>query len=373
MKVLYIGVYRDGTGWGQAAIDYILALDAAGIEVVPRPLKLSNSHHTPPERIRELEKRSSAGCDVVIQHILPHQMEFDGRFSKNIALFASETDSFRWSHWPERLNLMDEVWCINRQQKAATYGSGVKRPVRVVPHATDITRFQKQHKPLERLRRELDGGFTFYTIGELVRRKNLPALIKAFHLEFSPSEPVNLVIKATKPGFSADETAKHIGAMCDEIKSGLKLYRRLETYHREIIITERFSDEDLLRLHASCDCFVCPSFGEAWCIPAFDAMAMGKTPIVTNCGGFSDYLTLDCGWLVNCRPEPVFGEKDTFQDLFVGHEQWSLVNINHLRACMRTTYENEKLRKYMAEAGIDRAYDYTYERIGSVMKGLLEE
>ncbi len=43
MKVLYIGCYRDHTGWGQAAIDYILAMDSVGIDVVCRPLKLNQT------------------------------------------------------------------------------------------------------------------------------------------------------------------------------------------------------------------------------------------------------------------------------------------------------------------------------------------
>jgi len=39
MKILYIGNYRDGTGYGQAAEDYILSLDSVGANVVCRPLK----------------------------------------------------------------------------------------------------------------------------------------------------------------------------------------------------------------------------------------------------------------------------------------------------------------------------------------------
>ena len=34
MKVLYLGHYKEGTGWSQAAIDYILAMDSVGIDVV---------------------------------------------------------------------------------------------------------------------------------------------------------------------------------------------------------------------------------------------------------------------------------------------------------------------------------------------------
>ena len=54
MKVLYVGCYRDGTGWGNAAIDYILSMDKAGIEVVPRPLRLDNTSGYVPQIIDEL-------------------------------------------------------------------------------------------------------------------------------------------------------------------------------------------------------------------------------------------------------------------------------------------------------------------------------
>ena len=374
LKVLYIGVYRDPTGWGEAARQYILSLDAVGIEVVPRPLKLHPEQCRPPERILQLEKNDSAGCDVVIQHLLPHSMEYNGHFRKNIGLFASETDSFRYSHWPEHLNMMDEVWYVNRAQRRAGFcNSGVDFPGFVIPHACDITRFQKSYQPLEKLKEKLDGNFVFYTIGELVRRKNLPALIKAFHLEFDRSEPVSLVIKASKPRMSADEAAKHVDAMCDDIKASLKLHANIHSYHRECVITQRFSEEDMMRLHATCDCFVSPSFGEAWCIPAFDAMALGKTPIVTDCGGFRDYLSNDTGWLVAGREEPVFGEKDTFDDLFTGYERWTAVDIDWLRRAMRQAYQDGDLRRQKAEAGIDRAYDFTHEKVGHLMKRYLED
>ena len=72
MKVLYIGHYREGTGWGRAAIDYILSMDAAGIEVVPRAVKLNDRQPELPPRLLELENQESSGCDVCIQHVLPH-------------------------------------------------------------------------------------------------------------------------------------------------------------------------------------------------------------------------------------------------------------------------------------------------------------
>jgi glycosyltransferase involved in cell wall biosynthesis len=373
MRVLYIGVYRDGTGWGQAAIDYILALDAAGIDVVPRPLKLNDRDHRPPGRILELEKKTPQGCDVCIQHVLPHQMDYNGRFRRNIGLFASETSDFAPSSWADRLNLMDEVWVINYAQKQAAQKSGVTVPIHVVPHATDVTRFQRSYEPLPQLAGFRDAGmFAFYTLGEMVRRKNLAATLKAFHTEFDPSEPVSLVIQTSIPGQSPAQTGQGVRGFCDEIKRGLKLNGGdTKRYAQELILAERLSDLDILRLHASCDCFVQPSFGESWSIPAFDAMAMGRTPIVTACTGYLDWMTPQTGWLVPGHEEPVFGALETFADVHTGAETWCAVDVLALRRALREAYTKDSLRQEKSAHGIQRAYDFSYENVGALMKELL--
>lgn len=367
MKVLYCGVYRDGTGWGQAAIDYIMSLDAAGVEVVPRHIKLNDSQPKLPLRMDALEARSSVGCDVVIQHVLPNMMAYHGRL-KNIGLFASETSHFRGSGWADYLNMMDEVWVINNQQIVACERSGVKRPIHVVPHATDIERFQKTYKPLSILEHfKEQKQFVFYTIGEYTRRKNVMAMVKAFHLEFLPEEPVQLVLKVNIPGLSPEQCKAAVEEDCKRVKEGLKLHG----CKQERVITERLSDEGIMRLHASCDVFISSSTGEAFCIPGMDAMAMGKTPIVTNCGGFPDYLSNEEGWLVNSHEEPCFGVTDSVQGLYFGDENWNQIDITHLRSCMREAFSNSLLRQAKAIQGLTRAYDFSYEEVGAKMKALL--
>lgn len=372
LKPLFLGVYRQPTGYGQAARDYILALDAAGVDVVPRPVFLGQERCGIPERIVELEKKSASGATHVIQHLLPHLYEYAGGV-KNIGLFAWETSHFRGSTWAEKLNTLDEAWVINRKQFYASVQSGVNVPIRVVPHATDIRRFERNYPPLEELQAKLAGAFTFYTIGELVRRKNLAGLLKAFHLEFDPNEPVALVIKASIPGKSPMEVASYLEGMTTDIKQGLKLYRDVAHYHREHVVTDRLSPEGMMRLHATCDCFVQPSYGEAWSIPAFDAMAMGRTPIVSGNSGFLDWMSPETGWLIECRPEPVFAVMDSFADLYTGAEEWQMPSIDHLRRAMREAFENRELRRQKAEAGIDRAYAFTYENVGNYMRQLLDQ
>ena len=369
MKVLFIGCYRDGTGWAQAAIDYILAADSAGVDIVCRPVKLNDSTAEIPNRIVELEKKPLSGCDVCIQHVLPHLMDYNGRFKKNIGLYASETSTMKYSSWPQKINRMDEAWVINSQMSDCATESDVSVPVKIIPHASDTSKFKRSHK---KINLPTKGEFIFYFIGELIRRKNLVSLLKAFHLEFTTNEPVSLLIKTSKYGLSDDECAENVVGMCNAVKENLKLYSSIDDYKQEIIVTERLSDEDIINLHNTCDCFVMPSFGEAWCIPAFDAMGFGKTPICTNTGGMADFLSDGGGILVEGYPEPVFGMTETFHDIYTGHEDWINVDIRGLQKAMRKIYtmhtDKDPDYKKMKEQGLKSACKYSYENIGKLME-----
>ena len=128
----------------------------------------------------------------------------------------------------------------------------------------------------------------------------------------------------------------------------------------------------MMQLHHTCDCFVMPSYGEGWCIPAFNAMGMGKTPICTEVGGINSYLS-GGGIFVDSFLEPVFGMNDTFPDLFMGNEDWKQVNISSLRKAMRLIYENKEYRENCSEYGMNKIYDFSYNKIGSLMKEVLEK
>lgn len=360
MKVLYIGVF-DHTGYGHAATDYALALDSVGVDVVCRRLILSKSSYDPPERLKELLGKSSAGCDVVIQHMLPHQMDFNGNM-KNIGLFEFETSWFGYSAWGDRLNCMDEVWVPNKQMVDACRKSGVNRPVKVVPHTKDMSIFSAK-TPVARD----SSDFTFYFIGELNRRKNLYALLRAFYSEFSEEESVRLVVKTSAPGMSEHDCTKQVDQICNDIKKGMKV-KSCPNVH---VISRFMSDDEIQSLHESCDCFVMPSFGEAWSLPAFDAMAYGKTPIATACTGFLDYLDDESGWLVNCREEPAFGMVGAAPDLYTSDVNWWSIDVLHLRQCMREAFSDGVLRREKALSGRKRAHEYSYQNVGTLMKEIL--
>ena len=374
LKVLFIGAFKDGTGWGNAAQNYILALDSVGITVVPRAIKLNDRTNAYiPSRILELEENDEQGSDVCIQHVIPDMMEPRGCFDVNVGAFMCETTHFRNTKWSRSLNMMDQVWATNDDMSMAAWRSGVKAPITVVPLCFDVSKYSQPYNPYPIP--EPNDKFVFYTIGELIRRKNLTALLRAFHLEFKPREPVSLLIKGHMPGASQMESHRIAKSIIEDIKRGLRLYPNETDYHNEIIITQWLSDEEVMRLHKTGDCFVLPSYGEAWCIPGFEAMAIGNPVILSGEGGPESYIDDEInGLLIDGRYEPVLirPEEVPLPDIWVGNEDWFSVNINTLRGHMRNVYENKKLRERLSSNGIDKAYEYSHQVVGQKMKNLLE-
>jgi len=306
MKVLFVAPYRDGTGYGQAAIEYILALDAIDVDVVPGLLSYNKRSVPVPKRIEELEAKSIQGCDVVIQNTIPGSFDYNGNFDKNIGLFFTETSNFRsQSDWVRQCNTMDELWVGSVDSISHVYASDVTTPTINVPVPCDPGKYAKRYEPFAI--QEVQDKFAFYFIAEYSRRKNLTALLKAFHLEFHKREDVCLVIKCSIPGKSKADSVRRTVEHCTDIKEQLALYDRIDDYHEEHIICDHLDDEQMMSLHQTCDCFVMPSFAEGWCLPAFDAMAMGNTPICSNIGGIRDFMNNAHGTLIAVQPQPVFG------------------------------------------------------------------
>ncbi len=360
MKILYIGNYRDGTGWANACINNILALDSVGVDIVPRAITFENQQQDYPNRIKELESASAQGCNVCIQHTLPHLYSYDSRY-KNIGFLAVESSNFKDTGWQHNINLMDELWVPSHAAKISCENSGVKIPVKVAPHSLDMSGYKSStagNKVQEML-----STFNFAFIGEFIERKNLQALIKAFHMEFQFQEPVNLFIKTSKVELpQMQEFVKHI-------KSGLKIRNR---YREEIIITGRLEKEDYISVLSQCHSFVMPSRGEAFCIPALEAMALGIPVIYTEETGMDDFCV---GSAVPSKATPCFGAVTTLPNLDTANSDWREIDVTALCAAMRQAYQtwNSDEEKINREKVMDVAKTYDHKPIGYKMKELLND
>ena len=368
MKVLYIGNYNDGTGWGNACANNILALDSAGVDIVPRAITFNDSHSTSNQRITELEDQNEQDIDVCIQHTLPPLYSYNSSF-KNIGIFYTETVTFSETMWHKHINLLDEVWVPNRQMVTASQKSGVNIPIKLAPLCLPMEDYQNVEDCASV--GEFSGCFNFCFVGEIIKRKNIETLLRAFHTEFHPSEPVNLFLKLSKPGYGHDETLKYFDALSDSVKRALKIRKN---YRKEIAITGRLESRHLHSLMNKCDCFVMPSFGEAWCIPALESMAMGMPVIYTANTGMDDFCE---GWKVPSSPDPCYMATDSMDSVYTSLTRWMEPDLESLCSIMRVAYETYKNdpKEYNSkkDASIAKAREYDIKCIGKKLKELLYE
>ena len=357
MNVLYISDYRSATGYGKAAIEYIRSLNASDINVYCRPLIFDKSNlEKIPEDIEKIENKRPNNIDVVIQHTLPNHMQYDAEYC-NIGMFASETNSFKASGWSDHLNMMDGVFVFNNQMVDACKASGVNQEVKVIPHATNTDKFFRAYKPLDYIKSlKKNDKFIFYTIGEFNRSKNFASLIMAYLLEFGFDENVCLLVKT-----SCKE--EEFFSLCNQISDSIK-YKNLPEI---ALINSRLTEEEINSIHYNSDCFVQTSHGEAWSIPAFDAMCFGKTPIVPAASGYLNYMDNDCGWLVPVYESQVFGMNSNRPDLYRGDEIWWQVDISKTKQFMREAYENKENRTKKGENGMNRAFSFSHAEIGKLL------
>lgn len=365
MRVLYISPFNT-SGYGEAAVRNVHSLHTVGVDVVCRRINLGGTHHSSP-LLDELERKSLKGVTHVVQHSLPSHFQGCSGL-KQLGLFAMETRKVPQT-WLRRLRFMDVAGCISCEQSEAVSALGLKTAI--IPHACDPEIYQ-QHLPyLPQLQPYKDRQYcVFYGIGEWVRRKNWASLLRAYYTEFRRSDRVILVLKTGIPGISPAESSSRIESFCRDIYVGLKLGpERIRP--PVLVMTDTFSEQQILSLHQSGNCYISTSSGEAWNLPAMDAMGIGNPVIVPRAGGFLDYVTEECGFLVPGHFDNCFGAVDAVPEMYAGDDDWLMVNQPYLRQVMRSMYQSPGERYNKGLAGAARVYDFTYEKVGTILKDAL--
>jgi glycosyltransferase involved in cell wall biosynthesis len=371
MKVLYIGHYKERGGWAEATKNYILAMNEVGIDVVCRNVTLTQDHPVSKE-IEKLEKKSTENVDICIQHVLPHHLIGTNQFKKNIAFLASESTSIKDLTWFEYLKLMDEIWVPNTNLKLSLENDGLKN-ITIIPHCFDVEKYTKKYPEIN-LPISKD-AFKFYYIGDWNERKNIEAIIRCFHSEFDEADDVQLIFKINKFGYTQEKLQSEFNNFVSQYKQKLRIHQDQSRYKKEIIIANHLSDDQLCAFHQYCDCFLCPSHGEAWSIPSFEAMAFGNIPICTNFGGPSDFIdqnNVNTGYLIDGIEISCLCSDAAFPEIFTSREYWIQPSDMQIRKAMRHAYENKDKLKCKKD-GIKRAKLFSYEKIGQLIKDKLNE
>ncbi len=360
-SVLYIGHYKDGTGWGNAAQNNILALHRAGVDVYPRAITYETDGHTCHPEIEELENKDSNDYDFVIQHTLPSNWSYDSRFY-NIGCFTTESSDFIPTGWQNSMNMMDEIWVPTQNAMDACLASGVSKPIiTVVPYGIEDVAVPANGQTIK----ELNDNFTFGFVGEFIERKNVKALIKAFHITFQGYEPVNLFIKTSKSDLDS------VNQYIQHVKNGMKLGN---DYKEVVVVAGIMDKKDYYSVLNQVDCFVMPSRGESPCIPAMEALSLGIPVMRTDGIGMPYTETINEFYPshVNSYDTPCFGAVDALPDLDTALSTWKEIDVLDLAEKMRFIFDNrDQGNKSLYEAIDSVTQTFTLQYVGENMKEIL--
>ena len=368
MKIVYLSVYRDGTGYGHAAENLIECMDYVGLDVVPLWTTLSSMPDGTTETIENLESKDLDNVDVVIQQILPEGFcRIEG--VKNVGLFFCETTHFKGSNWQYSCNLMDEIWVSTEEQKKACRDSGVTVPVTIIDIPYNFDKYEmdvKEHKDIEFS--GFDNTFKFYTISDISYRKNVLGLITAYYSEFSKNDNVSLILRCYINGKDPQETEEYLTGSINQLKHEIK--KDPNSYPPIIFIWDRMSDEDITRLHQTCDCFAIASRGEGECIPAFEAGAMNNWVVAPGWNGPKKIFENTDQFIVHDIIEkPVIGMGDSLSHLYNFDETWYECSLSEVSRKMREAYESPTVSesKQVLESR------FSYKVVGDKLKSTLKE
>jgi hypothetical protein len=335
MKIAYISVYRDGTGYSHAAENMIEGLDHAGVDVVPVWTTLSNPCEGTTDKIKTLEKKNLDGIDAVIQHTLPESFcRLEG--VKNIGSFFWETTHFKGSNWQYSCNLMDEIWVTTDEQKLACLQSGVTVPVRVVDIPYNFDKYKKDTESLEL--RGFEDHYLFYTISDISYRKNVLGLITSYLSEFSSSDNVALVLRCYINGKDKEETEEYLEGAITQLKN--EINKPPNAYPPIVLISDRLTDDQILKLHKRCSCFISASRGEGECIPALEAGAMDNWVIVPGWNGPKKLFSKTNQFIINeVIEKPVIGMGHAMKHLYNYDETWYECSLSEMSRSMRKVFD----------------------------------
>jgi GT2 family glycosyltransferase/Flp pilus assembly protein TadD len=240
--------------------------------------------------------QSAAHPDVTIRHAWPPR--FEQPPGKWVMIQPWEFGRLPTAWLVPMRDAVDEVWAYSRAVKNVYVESGVpSEKVHVVPLGVDPTRF---HPGVEPLPLATEKRVRFLFVGGTIWRKGIDVLLEAYRRTFRRSDDVCLVVKdmggdSFYKGQTAGEAIREIQADPDAPEI--------------LYLTDTLTDDEIPRLYAACTCLVNPFRGEGFALPVAEAMACGRSVIVSRGGPCDDFCPeASTYWVPTVRRPIVLGD-----------------------------------------------------------------
>lgn len=343
MSLTFMGPTFDASGYAEAlrSILFDLLQLKYQIRVIPRDWSQLDAG-LPFAKKQELEKlcHSEIFPEGPIIQICEAQdfRPVPGRF--NIGLTMLESDRLP-QHWIEKCNQMDQVWVPSTFNRQTFINSGVKsEKIRVVPLGVNINRFHPKATPMDV--KQSQTKFIFLSNFEWVPRKGYDLLMRAYLEEFTHTDPVVLIMK-TYDGSGFDPTGANM------YRDWNKLIESANIKHPPAIefITKGMHYNEMPSFYTAGNCYIIPTRGEGWNLPALEAMASGIPVITTNWSAHLDFVNEENGYLIGVERLEQIPKRGIANDEIYDGAQWAVPSLSDIRKWMRHAVEHpeELMRK----------------------------
>jgi len=301
MKIRYYGHVGVPTGFGVAAAEMCMALLAAGHELeISTDGKACHPKYLPLARCFRNEVDLGTP-DVVVVHTLPLDC---AKFlaERRIRELYPDALCVAYTTWEgaskvpadvdTAFRAFDHLWVPSTvTRRACLVPPETLRPILVVPHPFDEALWTPEPPALPPR-----SPYRFYYVGAWTARKNVEGVIRAYLRTFQASEDVELVLQSSAAGPSVAEVAILATGLADGPLPCIRFSNR------------RMTDEEIWTLHRECHCFVTATRGEAWNLPAFDALLARRHVIAPAGMGHGDFLRDTSASLFRGHLVPAFGD-----------------------------------------------------------------
>lgn len=373
LEVLWEGPAYDLSGYGYANRGYLLAMFRKGIHVKLQPRFFYKGHGNlgpgvAAKRILDSMQRND------VKNTAPKVMDETPEFYKKLGKRPCIGNTiFELTGvpplWVDHINeVCEELWLPNKFNEGIFKSSGVTVPIYLIPHGVDTKRFNPKAEPLTITNKK---GFNFLSVFQWTPRKGPDVLFKAYLKEFTDKDDVCLIVRSFRSNSSFEEQAV--------IKRNIRKFKRKYVPEKKdcpkvIFMGDNIPDEHMASLYTAADCFVLPSRGEGWNMPAAEALACQIPVITTDWGGHKCFLDNRNSYLIKVDGFEVtkWMEWIPWYNSIL-RLKWAEPSVDDLRKKMREVFECPEKAKKKARRGMLKLKTFSWTRAANLIVERLKE
>lgn len=371
MKIRYCAPLLDHSGYAKGARSYFLSLmEQPNVSVIAAPVSFDK---TPPnlgpigDTIRSVVDKNAVH-DVNIMHLTPeHYPIFRTQCDLNVGMTLWETTHIP-EKWVKDINSSVDLVIVPCEWNRQVFKDcGVTKPIELVPYGFNPVEYQNTSK-LE-INGISENDYVFFSVFQWTQRKNYAGLIRAYFHAFYGVKDVVLLLKTYRSSTDEKET-EIIVDTCRHLKK--EFGGDINKVPRILLITDIISDEDIVRLNNTGDCYVSASRSEGWGLGMFNAMAAGKPAISPGGTANEVFMNAENSYLTKYQWTPVFDMP--YIPWYDGRQLWLEPDLKDLSDTMRHVYNNRE--EAIAKGIIARQYleeNFNHSIVSQTLLGVLNK